>query len=185
MKYVQQLRKDLLSHSVIFAYQGILSEESRRPVVSVIERKMDLEPDRVDVKRKVYITLVQCLQDIIHRNEGLIALQQLNGPYIFLVSTTPTHYHITCGYYISNEVVDLLKTQIEHLNNLGNEELRKMYNKALHTEAGKQYENKKLDLLYLRRKSSQKIMYIFEVIDETNSYFAYTISIYRERNDIN
>lgn len=177
MKYVSQLNNVFRRDEIIFAYQGVINELISRPMLSVIERCMDKQNDALNVKRRVYVSLILCVGDVIDHLERYHIDEEHRDKYLLTVGLNEDDYKIAVGYQIHNEHLAGLKSKLDFLNNLDNKEVRQAYNNTkLETP---DIEVTQVDFLYLRKKTSRQIDFRFDPIDDKYSYFTYQVNIGR------
>lgn len=177
MKYVSQLNNVFRRDEIIFAYQGVINELISRPMISIIERCMDKQDDSLNVKRRVYISLMLCVGDIIDHLVHFHSDEEHRDKYLLTVGLNKEEYKISVGYQIQNEHLLGLRTKLDALNHLDNKEVRQAYNNT--KLESPDIEVTQVDFLYLRKKTNRQINYRFDPIDDKRSYFTYQVSIAR------
>lgn len=65
MKYIDELRKTMAEHKLIFMYEGEFTQDIILSLLRVAEKKMNALGENLKVTRKVFNVMTECLQNIV------------------------------------------------------------------------------------------------------------------------
>ncbi|HAN76806.1 MAG TPA: hypothetical protein DCQ31_02995 [Bacteroidales bacterium] len=175
-----ELFKELESDNLGYIYRGYLTQKLTVDILSLTETSLDKYSDASNVKKKVYFIMMEGLQNITrHQDHAQPQLNEQSG--VFFFQKKNRRYYITTGNIIENNKIADLKVQINVINSLDAEELKKYYKETLTTGRISAKGGAGLGLIEMARKSGQKLMYDFAPVDENTSYFYLHIEVpYKE-----
>jgi hypothetical protein len=97
---------------------------------------------------------------------------------IFMIGIKNNKYSIYTGNFIEIANVELLKSQLDHFNELDKKSLAELYKTNLLVERKeKEKDGAGLGLIDVARYSSDRLGYDFKSIDEFSSFFSLCVSI--------
>ena len=155
-------------------YQGDFSQENVKSVLSMTERNIG-EAEKLSVRKKVFNTIVELLQNIYKHAPATDNTDGKSG--IFLISRDKGFYELTAGNLISNDKVEVLKKNLNLVNQLSVEELDELYTKVLLEEEKPEDKGAGLGLIDMRIKSGNNIAFDFNPVNEQHSFFTMQIKI--------
>jgi glucose-6-phosphate-specific signal transduction histidine kinase len=65
MEYIDELRKTMAEHKLIFMYEGEFTQDIILSLLRVAEKKMNALGENLKVTRKVFNVMTECLQNIV------------------------------------------------------------------------------------------------------------------------
>ena len=161
-KIVDILDKESMS----YFYRGHLTQSITDGILALTETNLTKANEPVKVKKRVYTILVEGLQNITRHQEGPHDHKSFFG-----VEQTGEYYYITMSNIILNQNIDRLSNQLDQINSLKQEELKKFYKQALMENELSAKGGAGLGLIEMARKSGNNLQYNFRKIDEQHSYF--------------
>jgi len=173
LENIKGLHEILNKHNVLLIFNGIFSQESLISLLSIIEGHM---AGIIALRKKVFNIMVEMLQNIVKHadnketNEG--------NPGIFFIIEKENTYFLNTGNYVLNSKLDALKTKIEYVNNLTENELNDFYNKSLFNFEIDNSKESGLGLIELRLKSKEKLSYSIHKVDNNISFFTLQTAVY-------
>jgi len=174
LENIKNLHKMLNQEDILLIFNGVLNQDSLINLLSIIENQMI---GTLDLKKKVFNVMVEMLQNIVKhatKNDE----ENINGnPGIFFISNKNDSYSLSTGNYVHNAEVDILKSKLEHVNSLNEEELEVFYG---HSLLNFEIDNSKeagLGIIDLRLKSGKRLDYNFSKVNEKVTFFTLQISI--------
>lgn len=182
MKYIYDLHKIMLKKKLILVYEGEFTQEIIKSVLSMAERNMDTYGEDSSIKRKVFNVMVECLQNICKHAESFEERQGSSSA-VFMIGKDENQYFITSGNPILKEHVDSLTGKLEQINNLDKEGLKKLYKEVIKHGSLSEKGGAGLGFIDMARKSGQKLLFDFEPIDDTFSFFTLKTSIPRTNSN--
>ncbi|MFQ3675701.1 MAG: SiaB family protein kinase, partial [Endomicrobiia bacterium] len=175
LQNIKDIHKIINKESILIAFNGLFNQESLINLLSIIEGQ---EIKAIDQKKKIFNVMVEMLQNIVkHAAKPDNLVEALGNPGLFFLSTKNNMYTLSTGNYIENNMVDDLKTKLEHVNSLNGDELDMFYSKRLLNFEIDNSKEAGLGIIDLRIKSGKEIIYDFHKVNEKLSFFTLQISL--------
>lgn len=170
--------KNMQSKNIVLAYKGYVSEELFNSLLQIAENKLGRIEVRYKTRKKVFNVLVEILQNIFHHFDGKDELESNDLlSVVFLLSKSGEDYHIFTGNHILHSKVDELKSKIDIINGMNEEELKSMYKKTLFQGDISDKGGAGLGIIDIARRSGEKITYNFKKVNDFYSFFSLEVKI--------
>ncbi|TAG54861.1 MAG: hypothetical protein EAZ27_08205 [Cytophagales bacterium] len=179
LNYIFELHKTLSEQNIILVYEGEFSQEITKSVLSMAEKNMDTTNEDLNIKKKVFNVMVECLQNICKHSEEFGGDNDDFNTAIFMIGKEHETYKITSGNVIYNNKVEGLKAKLEKINSLDKEGLKEYYKNTLSNSELSDKGGAGLGFIDMARKSGQKLAFEFTKIDEQISFFSLQSTIAR------
>jgi len=175
---IYDLYRNLHDDKLSFIYQGNFDDDITDRIIDISETNIQSQNEQNTLSRKVSFLLAECFQNIV-RHGDVKALHMVADEKsgIFITRNIGRSYFITSANLILNKEIKNLKIKLDQINNLSKEELKNMYIKVLSNSKFSSRGGAGLGLIEMARKSSQKLEFDFEKIDDTYSYFYLQIQL--------
>jgi hypothetical protein len=189
MNFVVKFHKMMLDKKLTLAYEGEVTQEITKAFTSMTEKNLDTVEEDGKIKKKVYHVMVECLQNISKHadDDAQTASDSLEEGLaktgIFLIGNDHNQYFITSGNGISNENIPALKSLIDNINSLNQDELKQLHKEKMRETAISDKGGAGLGFIDIARKTGNPLEYHFEPIDENNSFFLLKTIISRNSNE--
>ncbi len=171
MKYdldsIKLLSDKMQEHHFLLTYKGNISHEIVMAVLSLAERKMEIDNTVQHIKKKVFNVLIECLQNISYHAE----VQNNSRDGLIMIGKNDTEFIVYSSNLVANENIEGLKEKIDIVNRATKEELSQMYRGIMSTQGFTGKGTAGLGLIDIAKKSGNKLHYLFEECDTKNSYF--------------
>lgn len=183
MKYIYDLHKTMLRQNLLLVYEGEFTQEITKSVLAMAERNMDSFGEESTVKRKVFNVMVECLQNICKHAENLDVndIEKSNNA-IFMIGKHENEYIITSGNAIVKDKVAGLTMRLEQINSLDKEGLKELYKEVIKHGSLSDKGGAGLGFIDMARKSGHKLMFDFEPVNDSLSFFSLKTTISRVNN---
>jgi hypothetical protein len=178
MKFIYELHKTMLERNLILVYEGEFNQEITKSVLSMAERNMDSFGEDATIKRKVFNVMVECLQNICKHAVSLEDKSMKNNA-IFMIGKQESEYIITSGNVILSSQVPDMTRKLELINSLDKEGLKELYKSIIKTTELSSKGGAGLGFVDMARKSGNKLLFDFEIINEELTFFSLITSIAR------
>lgn len=163
-----KLRDDKLS----LLYNGMFSDSITHKFIALSEHNLSSNISLSKIRNKVSYLMAECFQNIVRHGEGSkVKDSKENLPGFFSTKNTGNTYFITSGNLIDKKNIDNLKTQLEQVNSLSQEELKELYRTVIKRPGLSERGGAGLGLIEMARKSGYKIEYSFNDYNDEFSYF--------------
>lgn len=182
LEFVYDFYKQMKAHEITLVYEGEITHQITKAFTSLAESNMTKNEESGSVQRKVFHVMVECLQNISKHAEDFKANDVFNfsGRGIFLVSSGDQEYHITTGNVVENDKLDSLKSMLENINQLGKDELKKLYKEQITKGNLSDKGGAGLGFIDIKRKTGKNLLYHFLPINEETSFFLLTSTVSRQ-----
>ncbi len=175
---VQDLYTELNEGDVLLAYKGSITPELINDVLDALESKLLDFNEHSKIRKKVYNVLVESLQNLYHHIDDIPSdfADQLDPRFgILLVTKNDNNYKISTGNFITADKIKPLKSKIERINALSNEELKGLYKDILVNDKISEKGGGGLGLVDIARKTGNILEYEFKSFD--NKYFFFILNV--------
>ena len=180
LEFVYEFYRSMKSYEIKLVYEGKVTHQITKAFIALAEAQMEEDAEASKVQRTVFHVMVECLQNISRHADEYESKESLfSGKGIFMVSNTPDAYCVTTGNAIANEKIEDLKSMLEQVNELDNENLKDLYMKQMKEGRLSDKGGAGLGFIDIRRKTGEKLDYHFLPITEDISFFLLTTLIPR------
>lgn len=168
----------MTSGGILLKYQGAITTDVIDPLLSVVRHRLECIEPNINLQKKVYTILMECAQNIYlhagHAGEG--SAETSDGS--ISLESNGDGYTIISANLISNDKCPLLTEILEGINRQDSAEgIRNLYNQVM---INKKFSNKGgggLGLIDVARRTSGKLKYTIELIDNDYSFFTLYVAI--------
>lgn len=171
-----KLERLMAENSVYLIWSGHISPEVGKEVLTFTETKLAEEKTELNIRKRVFSILVEILENIEKYATSRRAEVEFGMP-VVMISLEGKVYSLTTGNLILNTRVLQLKEKIETINNYDKSGLKEFFRKSLSKQTLKSDSTGNMGLIYMARKSGSKLVYKFEKVNETYSYFTLTVNV--------
>lgn len=182
MRHIYDLHKTMLAQSLILVYEGEFNQEVTKSVLSMTERNMETYNEDASVKRKVFNVMVENLQNICKHAETMEmqGYDDANSA-IFMIGKTDDHYTITSGNPMLQANKAEIGERLENINGLDKIGLKTLYKNQIKNGRISEKGGAGLGFIDMARKSGRKLIFDFETINETYTFFSLKTTIPRKK----
>lgn len=164
---IKDLRRRINDENILLIYKGDFSEDSIMPVLKMIKDNMEKNDEGFIIKKRVYMVLVEMLQNISRHSLSQNGLQL--G--IMMVSKKDDRYIINTGNLVESSATDKLKANLNRINIASRNELSEMHTKRLIEGSISEKGGAGLGLMDIAKKSCDKLNYTFVPMNEGVTFF--------------
>lgn len=167
--------------NILLSFKGDITAELLTSILQIIESKMDNMQEEPKLKKKVYIVLVELLQNLYHHMDDPSReagnANDASRTAIFMIGKEQNHYNVITGNYIKNDKVTGLKKKLDDINSLPPEELKEHYKKILNNGQMSDKGGGGLGMIDIARRTGKPLFYQFAPISDAYSFFTLNIVI--------
>jgi len=168
LKLAYRLIQGIDKQNYEYIYCGKFSKTITSNLLSLAQTFLERNEDTSKLKKRIYFVMVECLQNVTRHQDangeteesGILVLQKQNKK-----------YYITTGNIIENKNIDRLSSMLDKVNSMTADELKKYYQKMLITGEISEKGGAGLGLIAMARKTENKLLYDFQKINDSFSYF--------------
>jgi hypothetical protein len=166
-------------NNILLAFKGDITSDLLTSILQIIETKMDKMQENIKLRKKVYIILVELLQNLYHHvyNPSLESNEEISNTAIFMIGREKSHYKVLTGNYIKNDEVPALKGKLDEINSLTPEEVKEFYKKTLNNSQMSEKGGGGLGMIDIARRTGKPLFYEFAPVNDTTSFFTLNVII--------
>jgi len=174
LQFIPKIRDMMHTHNFMFSYRGRFTQSITKSILSVTEKRLEIEKTETSTKKKVFNIMVECLQNICKHIEKA---DNTNSNAIFMIGKQKEEFIIYSGNTISNDKISGLQNKLTAINSMSREELKVVFGAIISGGDLSESGGAGLGLIDIAKKSGSKLEYNFEKIDEQISFFSLKTSI--------
>ncbi|TAG52966.1 MAG: hypothetical protein EAZ27_11600 [Cytophagales bacterium] len=183
LSHVMTLHKDLSQQKIMLAFEGGFTQNLTKNILSLAENRLNQEKEHISVKKKVFNVMVECLQNISKHAGGVSKPEDWLNEGVFIIGRDDYGYFLISGNFIGNENIEELEAKITEVNKLDKNGLRELYMNKLVEGELKANSTAGLGLIDIARKSGNKLIYKFEKIDDSRSFYSLSTYVVHTSNE--
>lgn len=171
------------ANSIGLSFKGNVTFELIDSIIIIISDKLEhLEYD-LNVRKKVYAILTECLQNLcshIDNSDGTTTINDFDiNSAVIIVDSDADGYIIKTGNFVPNDKVEKINKWLSEINSYSKDELKALYNKILTNKVFTDKGGGGLGFIDIARKSGRKLEYDFQKVDDQYSFFSFQIKIHK------
>ncbi len=174
IKSVLTLYDELLLNGVSLVYIGEFNHGVIKMFTSMSEDTMSRNSENRTIRRRVYHSMVEILQNMEKHSEMLSSSKDKG---LFMLGKKDDVYYIITANRILKDQVASLSYMIDNVNSATREELKNMYKIQLKNGGLSSKGGAGLGLIDIARKTRRKLEYLFLPIDEKSNHFVLKVEI--------
>ncbi len=153
-----------------YVYRGFFSHNISKKILSLADVNIQRSLGVSTIQKRIYYIMVEGLQNItMHQEEADEYLEKYPG--IFAIQKQENFYYVTTGNLVLNDKIPNLKARIDQINSLDRDELKQLHKEILRTGSISDKGGAGLGLIEMARKSGNKLVASFELVNDKYSYF--------------
>lgn len=153
-------------------YNGNFSDNITFKIIEIIEANIKHQNESLKTQKRVSYLMAECFQNIIrHGDNSEKETLKKSSSNFFMTRNYAGKYYILSGNRIKNTNIAVVKSQIDQINSLNADELKKMHHQVLRFGKVSKKGGAGLGLIDMARKSGYKIGYKFVTLDPETSLF--------------
>lgn len=160
---------ELDDNNILVSVSGFISQRIVSLIVDDLEKKIDLLNIEKSIGINIMYIAVEQLQNILNyssnRYVGYEKKQVSNGSFIIGYDEDKKKYYISSSNEILEEDKNRISTKLDTINSLSDEELKTYFKKLRKSGEEKHEYGAGIGLINIAIKSSEKLKYSFENID--------------------
>jgi len=153
-----------------YVYRGYFTHNITKKILTLADINIQKAVPFSTIQKRIYYIMVEGIQNITRHQDEIIEKND-KYPGIFAIQKQKDRYYVTTGNLVLNEKKEELKGKIKQINNLEKDELKKFHKEILRSGVISNKGGAGLGLIEMARKSGNKLVSSFELINEDYSYF--------------
>ena len=180
MDFINSIHSRMVNERLLFAYRGDISEENSLPLITLIENEMKTESHRLAVRKKLFMFVLESIQNIIrHGNRDHADMSMVT------YARTDDGYSITTGNMIETDNVKELERRLVQINRSDEREIKSQYMQILNSSELSSKGGAGLGLLEMAIKTGNRLDYDFVPYDDKYTYFVLNKTVNASGKGIN
>lgn len=172
---IKQLKSEGFSH-VSVAHCGGINQDLIHRLSEYVEEMLISAGAKKNVIKRIFSIVVEGLQNILIHGEK-IGEEQLS---MLIVASNGTEYKVTMGNITGTTEQQKLRSYIEKLNSLNEDEVKEFYLETLNNGLISDKGGAGLGFITMRMKSKNKLHFEFEELSESQLFFVITTVLQKE-----
>jgi hypothetical protein len=173
------LQKIMNQGNILFSFNGVITLDIISSVLQIMESQLGFMGETLKTRKKVLHVLTECLQNLYHYkfiNEEYVKLIA-KKPVLLCIAKESKYFQIETGNYIKKSDSNNLSWNLDKINKLNQNQLKQYYYDVFSNRSIPQKGNAGLGMIYLARKSGNKLEYQFLDVNDKTSFFCLKIRI--------
>ncbi|MBI5008226.1 MAG: hypothetical protein HZB98_00915 [Bacteroidia bacterium] len=167
---------------IYLIWSGHVSHEVEKEVISFAETKLSEEDLESRQRKRVFITLVELLDNVGNYSPGREVEEKFGRPFA-MVRLVDKVFYLSTGNLILKSKVKQLKEKLDAVNKLDKEGLKALFIKSLTDQTDDTDSTGNMGLIEMVKKSGSKLEYLFDEVNDDYSYYSLTVAV-KESTDI-
>jgi len=184
---LMDLRSNLHSQGIIFAYSGYVTEPVLSGVGEALKQKLTIDDADTKTLRSVFAIFVEQMQNIIRYSAEMahqplppeaddVALKEIRYG-ILTIGREGDDYVVCAGNLIRKADVERLEERLTRIRDMTKEELKALYKEKLRADPEQGSKGAGLGFIEVARRATRPIEFDFADIDGDHSFFALKATI--------
>jgi len=172
--------KEKKDGEVLLSYKGDISSDIITDILEIIESKLEEKNESSKIRKKIYNSLVECLQNIYHHSDELPMNKNdlYSGKFaLFVITKVGDEYKLSIGNFINNKKKQFLTDRMNQINSLSREELKALYKLILNNHDFSEKGGGGLGMIDIAKKTGSKLNYDFYEYKDDYSFYSLSINI--------
>jgi len=167
MELTKRIRDKMMDERLMFAYRGVVTSENSIPLLTLLEKEMELSEFAHVGRKRLFMFVLESLQNVsLHSDRNNHA-----GMSLVVYSKTGNGYTVSTGNVLMESSVPDLKGRLDEINHLHPDEIREAYRKMLISAEFSAKGGAGLGLMEMAKKTGNKLDYDFIPLEKGFSYF--------------
>ncbi len=163
--------------NLILEVRGDFTLKTISQSLEMAEKKLNILCEKKSTRKKVFNILVECLQNLYHHAEIINNNNDQKKEVEVLSWCNQFYFYVKTGNYILNDNIQSLSKQLELVNSLSKDDLRKHYRFSLKNNSISKKGGANLGIIEIARKSGNKLEYNFTKVNNNFSIFELMIKV--------
>jgi predicted DNA-binding protein (UPF0278 family) len=173
---VSQLERIMAENNIHLILSGHISPDIGKEVLSFTETKLEQEDVDSSVRRRIFSIMVEILENVSKYTPGKEQEEKYGMP-VAIIRMDENDYTLTTGNLILNNEVVQLREKLDNINMYDRRGLKELFHQSLSGQGISNDSTGNMGLIDMARKSGTKLIYEFEEINSTYSYYTLSVKV--------
>lgn len=174
VNYISEFHKNLDHTKIILAYNGKLSKD----IIESFLTRLLLDVERLEIskrdQKRLYSIAVEAIQNL--SKHGKVS-DSNNSHFLLIIEREKNLFKVSTGNVIPKSQEKTIEALIDRVNGMDSEMLQNIYLDGLSKNKLSIDGEAKLGLIDIARKSNEKLIFQFNEIDNSNSFFVFQTQV--------
>ena len=159
--------------NTIYSYIGSFQEKEFNQLLNDLETFIATQVENKVIRKKLFHILIEITQNLHNYSKE----SEKERKMFFVISQQKAGYKIVTGNYLLNKEIPGIRTRIEMVNSMSEQEVKELYRGILNFGGVSNGGGAGLGFIDLARRSGEKLIYKFEEIDDKFSFFTLEVNL--------
>lgn len=170
--------RELQQVHVLVCYKGRMTADLLHAIHQIGDAQLTTDGEESGKRKRLQHILMEVLQNLFHHQQSFDAKEDPGTDImIMLTRDNSNHYFILSGNSIENEKCPTIESRLMEINKMSAEELRQYHVQKLNQSELSLKGGAGLGLIDMARKSGNRLLYRFDRLSETHSFFTLIVEI--------
>lgn len=167
---IAKIRELMAEEKIVFSFSGMISQSLITLMIESLKNQFESTGEDYKIVRNMFHIAIEQLQNIMSysKDKNILEGNRYVSPGVLVIgyNETKEKYYVNSSNQVLSKDKDIITKKIDHINSLNKDELRKLARKKLRTSVDRHERGAGLGLIEIAKKSSEKLEYSFDEIDE-------------------
>ena len=173
---IMSIESMMAESNIYLVWSGHISPDIGKEVLYFTESKLREEEINTNLKKRIFTILVEILENVARYGAGKEA-EMLYGLAVATLRVEKETYVLTTGNLVRTEEVTLLKEKLDRVNSYSIADLKRIEKERLLDNQSDSGSTGMLGLVDISLKSTGKLQYAFEKVNDFYSYYLLTVRV--------
>jgi hypothetical protein len=166
----------MAEYNIHLILSGHISPDVGKEVLSFTETKLTEEDVEANIRRRIFSILVEILENVSKYTPSKEE-EEKYGMQVAIIRLEDDDYTLTTGNLIPNAEVANLREKLDLINTSDKIGLKELFRMSLSGQNISTDSTGNMGLIDMARKSGSKLVYKFEEVNTTYSYYILTVKV--------
>jgi ACT domain-containing protein len=166
----------MAENNIHLILSGHISPDVGKEVLSFTETKLTEEDVEANTRRRIFSILVEILENVSKYTPSKEEEEKYGMP-VAIIRLEDDDYTLTTGNLIPNTEVEDLRSKLDTINTYDKLGLKELFLLSLSGQNISTDSTGNMGLIDMARKSGSKLVYKFEEVNKTYSYYTLTVKV--------
>ena len=175
LKNMCNLQNVAKEEGVVFFYSGYFTQNVLLSLGEAVKHKMNADDVNLNTSKKIFSVFVEQVQNIIRYSTDRIEEDEHEHEFsyglIVIGKDSNGKFYICCGNMILKDDIERLRTNLEDIQKMNKDELKKAYKERLKNGPDEYSKGAGIGFLEIARKATEPISFDFQDTGKCNSFF--------------
>ena len=172
-----EFERIMAENGIYLIWSGHITTSVGQEVISFAETKMAEEDIRSALRRRIFVTLVEMLENVAKYGADKESEKRFGMPVAIVQLISDNSFRLSTGNLILNEHVEPLRAKLLLINQNDLAGLRELFKSTLFEQTIDTDSTEKMGLIEMAIRSGSKLDFDFKKVNDLFSYFTLTVNI--------